>query len=298
MPIIDFDRLEQFVVLANSPSVSAAAAKLSRSQPALSRSIMALERAVGARLFDRGRAGVNLTPIGRQILERVAPVVDRVQAVQRDIREIVDGQADSIRVGLGTTLAGSLTRSLVDHVREVAPHARLSIEIAGYRELASELKSGNLDFFLFAQLGPLPASDRAWFSRDLLATAFPRALVRPGHPLLGREQLSEQDLASYPIGSGTGWNTRLRESGESADDLVAGVEIDNFEILMRLAATSDLVVVATSQTEPGGLVPLAVRLSPRAHEVPIYAFTLRDRSLSGLAASSLAVVKPLLAPAP
>ena len=80
--------------------------------------------------------------------------------------------------------------------------------------------------------------------------------------------------------------------------MVAGVEIDNFEILMRLAATSDLVVVATSHTEPGGLVPLAVRISSRANEVPIYVFTLRDRSLSGLAASSMAVVKPLLAPAP
>ena len=68
--MIDLNRLRHFVVVAEAGSYAEAAAQLHLSQPALSRSIQALERQYGAAFFDRGRSGATLTPFGRQFLAR------------------------------------------------------------------------------------------------------------------------------------------------------------------------------------------------------------------------------------
>jgi DNA-binding transcriptional LysR family regulator len=60
--------LRYFVAVAEELHFTRAAEKLYVSQPALSKQIRALERQLGAPLFDRDQHGVRLTPVGAALL--------------------------------------------------------------------------------------------------------------------------------------------------------------------------------------------------------------------------------------
>ena len=60
-----------FYQVARCRNFSRAAAMLFTSQPAVSRSMAALERELGCRLFIRNRRGVELTPEGRMFYAHV-----------------------------------------------------------------------------------------------------------------------------------------------------------------------------------------------------------------------------------
>src|SRR5512145_1968875 len=75
-----------------------AAETLAVAQPALSRAIAQLEAALGADLLNRTRRGVEVTPAGRLLLERLEPVLRALAAVPADLRALSEGQVGHVRV--------------------------------------------------------------------------------------------------------------------------------------------------------------------------------------------------------
>lgn len=64
---MDWDDFRVFLEVALQGSFNRAAAKLNMTQPTVSRRLMRLEKAIGARLFERDRRGPRLTQDGRRI---------------------------------------------------------------------------------------------------------------------------------------------------------------------------------------------------------------------------------------
>jgi DNA-binding transcriptional LysR family regulator len=83
---LDLRRLRYFVTVAGELSFIRAAQLLHMTQPALSRQISALERDLGAQLFERDRRGTALTPAGQQLLEDAAPLLAAASALERRTR--------------------------------------------------------------------------------------------------------------------------------------------------------------------------------------------------------------------
>ena len=73
---LDTGLLRAFLAVGRTGNVTQAAAEMFVSQPALSARISRLERAVGARLFERHQSGVRLTEAGRAF----APYAEQVLA--------------------------------------------------------------------------------------------------------------------------------------------------------------------------------------------------------------------------
>ena len=65
---LDWDDFRVFTTVAREGSYTRAARRLSVTQSAVSRRIARLEKAIGARLFDRGTRGVELTSEGNRLL--------------------------------------------------------------------------------------------------------------------------------------------------------------------------------------------------------------------------------------
>jgi DNA-binding transcriptional LysR family regulator len=61
---LNMAHVRAFVEVADVGSITRAAPRLGYSQPGLSQRLQAFERGIGARLFDRGHRGVELTPEG------------------------------------------------------------------------------------------------------------------------------------------------------------------------------------------------------------------------------------------
>jgi LysR family transcriptional activator of mexEF-oprN operon len=70
---LDLNLLRVFVVVAETGSVTAAAANLYLTQPAISAAVRRLTEAVGAPLFARQGRGVTLTARGKQLLAHARP---------------------------------------------------------------------------------------------------------------------------------------------------------------------------------------------------------------------------------
>ena len=72
--------IETFLALSEELHYGRTADRLHVSPTMISKTIKKLERIVGAKLFDRTSRRVDLTPIGRQLYEDVAPSYRQIQA--------------------------------------------------------------------------------------------------------------------------------------------------------------------------------------------------------------------------
>ena len=69
-----------------------AAETLAIAQPALSRSIAQLETALDSDLLNRTRRGVEITPAGRLLLDRLEPILRGLAAIPSDLAALAGGQ--------------------------------------------------------------------------------------------------------------------------------------------------------------------------------------------------------------
>jgi DNA-binding transcriptional LysR family regulator len=80
-------------------SMAKAAAHLAVSQPAVSKAIADLERAVGARLLDRGPGGIEPTPYGRVLVKRALAVFDELRQGVNELEFLADPTTGEVRIG-------------------------------------------------------------------------------------------------------------------------------------------------------------------------------------------------------
>src|SRR3954466_12500091 len=86
-------------------SMHRAAERLGTSQPAVSRSIAELEHALGVRLLDRSRWGVEPTHYGRAIIKRGVAVFDELRQGIKDVEFLADPTAGELRIGCTEAVA-------------------------------------------------------------------------------------------------------------------------------------------------------------------------------------------------
>jgi len=112
---MDIRRLEEFIAVLDTGSLSKAAEKLGVAQPALSQSLARLERELGVKLFQRSRRGAEPTPAARQIAEEVRRGVFRIVNAIDAAQAIAAGRAGVLRVEMSNAeQAQALSRGEID----------------------------------------------------------------------------------------------------------------------------------------------------------------------------------------
>jgi DNA-binding transcriptional LysR family regulator len=295
--MIDLSRLTHFVALARAGSFVRAAEELHLSQPALSRSIQALERQYGVTLFDRGRAGVTLTPFGRQVLARAEDLLFNADSLERAIAAEATGVSGAVGFGISPNAANVLLPSLLLSLFGEYPDVRVKAVIGSAGTLIRQLLDGEIEFFI-SRRDPSNAYDR--IDIEKIADARVCFLVREGHPLASqrRRPVPLTALAHYPRLSVTAWNEALASlaSPEVRELIRATVEVDNFELLADVAARSDAILISSYGHAVNRLVQLAVDesdLEPYGSEVAF--FTLRGRTRSPASEAVAAMLRGLAA---
>ena len=203
--------LECFVAVAETLSFTGAARRLHLSQPPLSRHIRALEEKIGARLFDRDRRTVALTPAGALFYEETRDLLPQLVRAGESARRAVRGETARLRLGF---VSAVLSVDLVERFRQFRtshPTTQIMLHDFAPAEQLAAMEGGSLDGGFIG----LPPTKRPIGLRFLPWRREPLDAYLPvGHPLASRKRLDLAELRGEPFAA---------VSGESAPAFAAFV---------------------------------------------------------------------------
>ncbi len=171
-----------------------AAATLAIAQPALSRAIAQLETALDSDLLNRTRRGVEITPAGKLLLERIQPLLRSLAAIPAELHALAGGQVGHVRVAFtGLAMATVLPRILREfHQRH--PGIRLELTESPTSAQLAALQAGDVECGFFHPDAPTPG-----LRTHVLLREGNGVLLPVTHPLAKRTTLRLHDLAATPF---------------------------------------------------------------------------------------------------
>ena len=85
----DFVKMETFLTVARERSFSKASAKLGISQPAVTQQIKYIENYLEAKIIDRKKNGIRLTPEGEELYKVVTQLEKAILILEKDVLKII-----------------------------------------------------------------------------------------------------------------------------------------------------------------------------------------------------------------
>jgi DNA-binding transcriptional LysR family regulator len=134
--------------VAEAGSMGKAAERLGTSQPAISRSISDLERALGVRLLDRGPRGIEPTGFGRAIIKRGIAVFDELRQGIKDIEFLADPTAGELRIGCTEPIAAGPCLAVIDRLTQHHPRLVFHVVTGPPSSLHRELTDRNVELVI------------------------------------------------------------------------------------------------------------------------------------------------------
>lgn len=133
-PPVDLRQIRYFATVAETGSISAAAAKLDLSQPSLSEALARLEDGLGVQLLVRGNRGIQLTDAGRLFASRGRDIVEQVDKALAEVAQLGGEAKGSVVIGFPPSIALLLSVPLAETVRQELPEVKLRIaeSMSGY----------------------------------------------------------------------------------------------------------------------------------------------------------------------
>jgi DNA-binding transcriptional LysR family regulator len=201
----NFNHLYYFYVIATQGSFSLAARVLMVSQSSLSVQMKQFESALGHRLFDRRKTGVELTESGEVLFQYAEGVFHDVDGV----RDALEAMQHKIRGTLSISTVNSIGIYILPDIlkdfREIYPEIKFEIDFRSHREVVDTVRGGKAHFAIlttsrsYSGLTSVPLRKIKMF-----------VVAPPKHPLAGREEVSPRDIEEYPfVAYEEGMETRM-----------------------------------------------------------------------------------------
>lgn len=176
--------------------VSQAADALSTSQPGVSKQIRQLEEELGLDLFVRnGKNFVALTEGGEKIAGLAESILGKTREIRQIADEFVDQNAGVLSIATTHTQARYVLPEVLQQFMEIYPRIRLNLHQGTPYQVAELCALGEVDLAIatestetFDHLITLPCYQ--WNRR---------VLVPRNHPLIGKDPLTLEEIAKFPI---------------------------------------------------------------------------------------------------
>ena len=285
-------QLRHLISLARTGSFSKSAAALFLTQPALSRSIRALETELGQPLLDRIGRHSELTPFGRDAVERARELVLAADDLRESGRLAGDGDEGVLRIGMGSGPGAMLMTPLLLKMAQERPRMRVEIARAGTDLLVQALRDRALDALVVDARSLRPAPDlNAQFLHDMRGSF----MVRRGHPLSRRrggpsfDEVLRYPVASTPLSDEVTRVLVERYGPRAHPSHFVTLQCEEIPSLVEVARRSDTVLLAIRAAAPD-LVELKMQ-PPLAATARFGLVTLRRRTMP----PGLAAVRALMA---
>jgi DNA-binding transcriptional LysR family regulator len=189
----EVSQLRQFVALAEELHFARAARRCFVTQPAISRQLQSLERALGARLMERDRRTVRLSEAGVVFLAEARDVLARAEVARERMAQVSRGEAGRLNLGYeNSTLYGVFPR-LLQRLNKEIPGTALDLNEQPGAALLRGMADGVIDAALMHPPVTSPEYVVHVLARETLVVAVPDSSA-----LARRKSLTLRDLVSAP----------------------------------------------------------------------------------------------------
>lgn len=244
---MEIRQLRQFVAVVETSSVSKAAAALHLTQPALTRSIKALEYTLKTQLLERLPRGVIPTDAGKNLYDYAKLILNETDRAKREIISIANGFQGHISIGCASLFANATIAQVLAKIVELYPGLNVSIREGFFEELVGSLERGELDLVVCNfPLSRMPPK----LKFEPLVSVESYFVVGSGHRLAKKRNLTAEDL--YDEHWAVSRNPHfvdfidqfLAKAGQSSGP--GSVETNSLNILKALVMTGRFVSVLAS----------------------------------------------------
>lgn len=186
--------LRYIVALAQERHFGKAAERCFVAQPTLSVAIKKLEDRLGVAIFERGKSGVQVTPIGQRIVEQAQRVLEESHKIE-DLAHAGKNQLTSpLKLGVIYTVGPYLLPHIIPQLRQLAPDMPLEIEENFTGTLRQRLRDGLLDAIIIA----LPFKEADVLTKPMFDEDF-EVLLPADHPLTQETAIAAERLIKEPL---------------------------------------------------------------------------------------------------
>lgn len=186
-------QLVLLVELGRHGSILHAAQAANLTQPAASKLLSDLEHALGVKLFERLPRGVAPTWYGEVMIRRAGAALAELDAGHQEVMELLSGLSGRVSVGAVLTPSTTLLPAAITLLKARQPRVHVAVSVDTSKLLIQHLQNGDLDLVIGRVLD---SESAAQLSFEPLTDEPHCLVVRAGHPLAGRDDLSLAELAS------------------------------------------------------------------------------------------------------
>lgn len=230
---IDFRHLETFCRVVSLKSFSKAAEDLFLTQPTVSGHILAIEKSLAIRLFDRTGREVRLTKAGEIFYGFASKILNSRKELINALSEFSQAIRGELSLGASTIPGEYLLPKLMGDFKKEHPHLAISLRIADTRKIVQYVLEGIVEFGLTGAKVNHPALHYEKYTEDEIIVVSPL-----NHPLSRKKRAEMEDLLREPWiireqGSGTQMAVEkvLRDKGKS---------LKQFRVAIEMGSTSSL----------------------------------------------------------
>lgn len=192
---MDVRVLRYFLVVVQKQNISAAAADLYMSQPALSRQMTQLEQELGVKLFHRGPRKIKLTQAGYYLHERATEITSMVDKTAYNLQthqKIVSGQLD---IGAGESSGMQRIMDVIANILKDYPQVQIHLRSGDAEDIGPQLEAGVLDFGVM-----MGALDLSQYNQLQLPEVDHWGIILPSDaPLTQQTTIAPADLLGHPL---------------------------------------------------------------------------------------------------
>jgi DNA-binding transcriptional LysR family regulator len=250
--------LHTFVSVAEASSIARAGRRLTVSQPAASRQILALEAELGVRLFDRIGRRLRLTAEGADLLRQARRLLIEADVLSARARALKGGDSGILRVGATPMVIENTLAPFLANYQGRHPGVEVDFIEDGGLRLLSRLQEGQVHLALVVP------DNR--FQCRLLYPSYNLAVLPARHRLGRRRVLEVEDLAEEPL-------LVLQRGFGSRDWLDVACTIAHIRPRVRLESAAPHTLIALAQQRYGVAIVPSTVLAPR----PLRALPLLQR---------------------
>jgi len=187
---LEFRLLKYIVAVAETANFTRASERLFLAQPTLSQQVIALEEAIGVRIFVRRREGIQLTPAGQMLYAYAQEMLDLRDEVVSAARAMDRGEIPALRIGLSSFINPDVLQLLRQAYARLFPESPMQMTGGHPVQLLHRLEDKSLD----AAILPLPVTGTSWVVAHIASDPLV-VCMRVDDPLAAAREIQPSDLA-------------------------------------------------------------------------------------------------------